>query len=101
MDAGRQIDHMQNVNAMQYDRFRKNGKTSTRIMHPPGGECHFSIGWGVNENSEPIRRCGKKRYTGVVDQFMTSQEKLQENEYYENFNKNYRNFYKKKGHYGF
>ena len=45
MDRGRQIDNVQNCNAVFIDRFGRSGKTSTRIMNPPGGKDHFSLGW--------------------------------------------------------
>ena len=49
MDRGRQIDNIQNTNARFLDQFGKCGKTSTRVIHPPGGEDHFSLGWGYEE----------------------------------------------------
>ena len=51
MDKGRMIDHVQNVNAKQYDNFAK-GKTSIRLFHPPGGETHFQLGWDYDEPEE-------------------------------------------------
>ena len=45
MDRGRQIDNIQNSNAVYLDRFGKSGKTSTKIINPPGGQDHFSLGW--------------------------------------------------------
>ena len=35
MDRGRQIDNIQNSNAVYIDRFGKSGKTSTKIINPP------------------------------------------------------------------
>ena len=61
MDRGRQIDNIQNVNAVHIDQFGKSGKTSTRVTHPPGGEDHFSLGWG-NEPEQPKPNYGKKRF---------------------------------------
>ena len=61
MDRGRQIDNIQNTNARFIDQFGKCGKTSTRITHPPGGEDHFSLGWGYEE-AEPKYIYGKKRF---------------------------------------
>ena len=61
MDRGRQIDNIQNVNARFIDQFGKSGKTSTRIIHPPGGEDHFSLGWGFEEPS-PNYSYGRKRF---------------------------------------
>ena len=51
MDRGRQIDNIQNSNAVYLDRFGKSGKTSTKIINPPGGKDHFSLGWGDPEPS--------------------------------------------------
>ena len=45
MDRGRQIDNIQNSNAVYIDRFGKSGKTSTKIINPPGGKDNFSLGW--------------------------------------------------------
>ena len=49
MDRGRQIDNVQNSNAVYLDRFGKSGKTSTKVINPPGGKDHFSLGWGDPE----------------------------------------------------
>lgn len=49
-DPGHNIDSSQNQNAVFIDQFGKSGKTSTRINAPPGGQDHFSLGWG---NPEP------------------------------------------------
>ena len=51
MDRGRQIDNTQNSNAVYLDRFGKSGKTSTKVINPPGGKDHFSLGWGEPEPS--------------------------------------------------
>ena len=51
MDRGRQIYNIQNSNAVFLDRFGKSGKTSTKIINPPGGKDHFSLGWGDPEPS--------------------------------------------------
>ena len=51
MDRGRQIDNVQNSNAVYLDRFGKSGKTSTKVINPPGGKDHFSLGWGDPEPS--------------------------------------------------
>ena len=45
MDRGRQIDNIQNSNAVYIDRYGKSGKTSTKIINPPGGKDNFSLGW--------------------------------------------------------
>ena len=45
MDRGRQIDNIQNSNAVYIDRFGKSGKTSTKIINPPGGKGNFSLAW--------------------------------------------------------
>ena len=51
MDRGRMIDHVQNVNAKNFDNFAK-GKTSIKLFHPPGGEDHLQLGWDYNEPEE-------------------------------------------------
>lgn len=61
MDKGRQIDNIQNKNARLFDKFEKNGKTSTKITHPPGGEDHISLSWETNI-PEPKYTYGKKRF---------------------------------------
>ena len=61
MDKGRQIDNIQNVNARFIDQFGKCGKTSTRITQPPGGEDHFTLGWGYEE-PKPKYTFGQKRF---------------------------------------
>ena len=45
MDRGRQIDNIQNSNAVFLDRFGKSGKTSTKVINPPGGKGNFSLAW--------------------------------------------------------
>ena len=77
MDRGRMIDHIQNVNAMQIDSFRKTGKTSTRVIHPPGGEDHWNLGWGFEEPEPPKPKVQNKR----MDQFKTTFELQQEQNY--------------------
>ena len=61
MDRGRQIDNIQNTNARYLDQFGKNGKTSTRVIHPPGGEDHFSLGWSYDEPPQKYKY-GRKRF---------------------------------------
>ncbi len=61
MDKGRQIDKTQNLNALYLDKFRINGKTSTKITHPPGGETHINLSWEINQ-SEPNYKYGRKRF---------------------------------------
>ena len=61
MDRGRQIDNIQNTNARYFDNFGKNGKTSTKITHPPGGEDHISLSLKTNY-PEPKYTYGKKRF---------------------------------------
>ena len=51
MDRGRMIDHVQNVNAKNFDNFAK-GKTSIKLFHPPGGEDHLQLGWDYDEPEE-------------------------------------------------
>ena len=57
MDIGRQIDNIQNSNAVYIDRYGKSGKTSTKIINPPGGKDNFSLGWEEpkqnNTNTQP------------------------------------------------
>ena len=52
MDRGRQIDNIQNSNAVYLDRFGKSGKTSTKVINPPGGKDHFSLGWDEPEPTQ-------------------------------------------------
>ena len=57
MDRGRQIDNVQNSNAVYLDRFGKSGKTSTKIINPPGGKDHFSLGWDEpKQNNQPQKQ---------------------------------------------
>ena len=58
MDRGRQIDNVQNSNAVYLDRFGKSGKTSTKVINPPGGKDHFSLGW---DDSEPNKQSTKSQ----------------------------------------
>ena len=51
MDRGKQIDNIQNTNAVYLDKFGKSGKTSTKIINPPGGKDHFSLGWDEPKQS--------------------------------------------------
>ena len=61
MDRGRQIDNAQNSNAVYLDRFGKSGKTSTKVINPPGGKDHFSLGWGDPEPSaQPQKQSSNK-----------------------------------------
>ena len=60
MEPGRSIDHAQNTNAVYIDQFGAGGKTSVRVHAPPGGESHFSIGWGGNDQPEPQQRQGRR-----------------------------------------
>ena len=53
MDIGRQIDNIQNSNAVYIDRFGKSGKTSTKVLNPPGGKDHFSLGWEEPKENKP------------------------------------------------
>ena len=68
MDRGRQIYNSQNVNAVNIDKFGNTGKTSTRVINPPGGKDHFSLGWGDNNKEEEKPKYGRKRF----DQFQNS-----------------------------
>ena len=61
MDRGRQIDNIQNCNAVFIDRFGKSGKTSTRVINPPGGKDHFSLGWD-EPPKEPQRQPPQQQY---------------------------------------
>lgn len=45
MDRGRQIDNIQNTNAIFIDHYGNQGKTSVKTSNPPGGQSHFSFGW--------------------------------------------------------
>ena len=58
MDRGRQIDNIQNSNAVFLDRFGKSGKTSTKVINPPGGKDHFSLGW---EEPQPSHQPQKQQ----------------------------------------
>ena len=77
MDRGRMIDHIQNMNTMQIDSFGKTGKTSTRVIHPPGGEDHWNLAWGFEEPEPPKPKVQNKR----MDQFKTTFELQQEQNY--------------------
>jgi hypothetical protein len=64
MDRGRYMDMVQNQNAVYLDNFRSQGKTSVKIVNPPGGKSNFSLGWGYDENAnqpEP-QKYGRKRF---------------------------------------
>ena len=80
VDRGRMIDHIQNVNAMKIDRFGATGITSTRVIHPPGGETHWHLGWG-NDQVEEQPKVNKKK----IDFFRES------SEFDNNFGGNYNN----------
>ena len=61
MDRGRQIDNAQNSNAVYLDKFGKSGKTSTKVINPPGGKDHFSLGWGDPEpTNQPQKQSSNK-----------------------------------------
>ena len=62
MDRGRQIDNIQNTNAVYLDQFGHCGKTSVRIANPPGGQSHFSLGWGADPEPQPRQQGGRKRF---------------------------------------
>ena len=74
MDRERMIDHIQNMNSMQIDSFGKTGKTSTRVIHPPGSEDHCNLSGGLEEPEPPKPKVQNKR----MDQFKTSFELQQE-----------------------
>ena len=59
MDRGRQIDNVQNSNAVYLDRFGKSGKTSTKVINPPGGKDHFSLGW--DDQPQPLQQPPKQQ----------------------------------------
>jgi hypothetical protein len=66
MDKGRQIDKAQNQNAVYIDQYGKGGHTSTKVIHAPGGEDHWSFGWGNdnnNQNQQP--KAGRKRFNDI------------------------------------
>ena len=56
MDRGRQIDNVQNSNAVFLDRFGKSGKTSTKVINPPGGKDNFSLGWDQPEPNQQSQK---------------------------------------------
>ena len=61
MDRGRQIDNIQNSNAVFLDRYGKSGKTSTKVSNPPGGKDHFSLGWDDSQQkNQPPKQQGNK-----------------------------------------
>ena len=82
MDRWRQIDNIQNINAVNIDKFGNTGKTSTRVINPPGGKDHFSLGWGDDNKEEEKPKFGRKRF----DQFQNSNK--QDNNINPNQNKN-------------
>ena len=61
MDKGRQIDNIQNSNAIYIDRFGKSGKTSTKIINPPGGKDHFSLGWEEPKQNNQYNQSQKQQ----------------------------------------
>ncbi len=63
MDRGRQIDNVQNCNAVFIDKFGRSGKTSTRIINPPGGKDHFSLGW-----DEPPKQTSQQQKPQYIQQ---------------------------------
>jgi len=66
MDKGRQMDRAQNQNAVFIDQFGKGGHTSTKVIHAPGGDSHWSFGWGNdNNNDNNQQKGGRKRFDGV------------------------------------
>ena len=63
MDRGRIIDNIQNTNAVNIDKYGNTGKTSTRVINPPGGKGHFSLGWGNDAEPETQKpKFGRKRF---------------------------------------
>ena len=70
MDRGRQIDNIQNSNAVFLDKFGKSGKTSTKVINPPGGSSHFSLGWddSQNNNQPQKQQSNKPRIERKKDQ---------------------------------
>ena len=61
MDNSRQMDNIQNSNAIYLDKFGKCGKTSTKVSNPPGGKDHFSLGWDEpKSNLEPQKQSSTK-----------------------------------------
>ena len=61
MDRGRQIDNIQNTNAVFIDNFGQHGKTSVKTSNPPGGKSNFSLGW-CDQQDQPKPTQGKKRF---------------------------------------
>ena len=62
MDRGRQIDNVQNTNAVYIDNFGNCGKTSVKTSNPPGGKSHFSLAWGGQEEEPVQKKGGRKRF---------------------------------------
>ena len=76
MDKGRQIDHIQNVNARFIDNFGASQKTSVKIANPPGkilfwilgGKSSFSLGWDFPEAKPSTqKKVETKNYNNYQD----------------------------------
>ena len=74
MDRGRQIDNIQNCNAVFIDRFGKSGKTSTRVLNPPGGKDHFSLGW--DEPPKELQRQHPQQYSKQPDPYEVNKPRI-------------------------
>ena len=63
MDRGRQIDSIQNQNAVYIDNYGETRKTSVKIANPPGGRSNFSLGWGDDSHQQQEKpKYGRKRF---------------------------------------
>lgn len=62
MDRGRQIDNIQNTNAVFIDHYGNRGKTSVKTSNPPGGQSHFSLGWSQPEPQQEKQTQNSKEH---------------------------------------
>ena len=82
MDKGRIMDNAQNNNARYVDNFGGSGKTSTKVMAPPGGKSSFSLGW----NEPEVQQQQPKRNFNNMNNQQSQQQGKNNNNYDNNYN---------------
>ena len=87
------MDMVQNQNAVYLDNFSSQGKTSVKIVNPPGGRSNFSLGWGNDDNMnqpEP-QKYGRKRFDQENNNQLSNEQHSNKasNNYYGNKNNNF------------